>query len=161
LAKIGLSVTPKSVQQKLLSWQEHLDKEIIELKDEWKEGGNVKYQLIGDNWDKTILPSYRTSQDKTISLHLFHLFAIIDRISGDENVNPIKIERKLAAVDFIPSLEEQRQLKKDLSFLIASSLIQNIDILNQEFGKIYPTHLEHEFSHKAHIKASQVLHLIV
>lgn len=63
-----------------------------------------KNQIIGDNWDKTILPSYITSQDKTIALHLFYLFAIIDRISGDENVNPIKTERKLAAVDVIPSL---------------------------------------------------------
>lgn len=32
------------------------------------------------NWDKDILPSYRTSDRKTLSLHLFNMYAILDRV---------------------------------------------------------------------------------
>ena len=44
----------------------------------WK--GVKKYQLVGDHWDKDILPSYRTVDRKTESLHLFNLYAIVDRV---------------------------------------------------------------------------------
>ena len=82
----------------------------MELKNEWKKGGSEKYQLIGDNWDKTILTSYRTSENKK-SLHLFNMYAAIDRISGDQILNDVQPETKLTAVDFISSLQDQKQLK--------------------------------------------------
>ncbi|VDI19247.1 Hypothetical predicted protein [Mytilus galloprovincialis] len=78
LAKLGLTVNSRSVQNKLSSWEDFLDTDLVQLKEEWKEGVGVKYQMIGDNWDKNILPSYRTSQDKTLSLHLFQVIAVVD-----------------------------------------------------------------------------------
>lgn len=80
LSKIGICTSPCSIQNKLLSWEEHLDSEILSLKEKWTNGDKQKYQLIGDNWDKNIVPSYRTSQCKTLSLHLFHIIAVVDRI---------------------------------------------------------------------------------
>lgn len=42
------------------------------LQVKWTNGEEAtrKFQLVGDNWDKDILPSYRTTNRKTESLHL-------------------------------------------------------------------------------------------
>ena len=56
---------PNTIQDKLSSWQGDLDLELIKLRDMLSDEGpskSVKYQLVGDNWDKNILPSYRTSE---------------------------------------------------------------------------------------------------
>ena len=73
-------MSAKSINNKLSSWDNFLDSEVLEIKKTWSEGGTIKYQLIGDNWDKNIIPTYRTSQDKTISLHLFNMIVVHDRI---------------------------------------------------------------------------------
>lgn len=152
---MGLSVSPASVQKKLSSWEQYLDGEIIKLKESWSKGGDRKYQLIGDNWDKTILPSYRTTETKTLSLHLFNIYAVPDRIPK-EVTYPDQDNRKLTPVNFIPSIVEQQQLQKELTFLVASSLIENVSLLNKEFIKIYPAHLQHPYSDYAGVKTTQV-----
>ncbi|XP_071121775.1 uncharacterized protein [Mytilus edulis] len=154
LAKLGLTVNPRSVQNKLSSWEDFLDTDLVQLKEEWKEGVGVKYQMIGDNWDKNILPSYRTSQDKTLSLHLFQVIAVVDRIVP-ENKPVVEEEVQLNHADFIPSISEQEQLKKELSFLVATSVIQNIDQMKTEFESIFPSHLEHDYSDSSGIKTKQ------
>lgn len=79
LSKIGLSVHPTTLHRKLVNWQNILDSDILSARDSWANGGHSTYQIIGDNWDKDILPSYRTSDRKTLSLHLFNMYAILDR----------------------------------------------------------------------------------
>ena len=77
---------PDTIQDKLSSWQGDLDSELIKLRDVWLDEGestSVKYQLVGDNWDKNILPSYRTSDRKTQSLHLFNVIGVVDRVHED------------------------------------------------------------------------------
>lgn len=161
LAKLGMSVTPRSVQNKLSSWEGYLDTGIMEVKERWVKGERLKYQLVGDNWDKNILPSYRTTHNKTVSLHLFHVIAVIDRIVPKENES-IQQDNKLSPGGFIPSVTEQEMLKKELTFLIATSVIENLDQLKKQFGCIYPSHLEHEYSDFAGIKTKQVhMRLIV
>ncbi|XP_062609388.1 uncharacterized protein LOC134271151 [Saccostrea cucullata] len=61
LAKCGITVTSKSIHNKLASWKGDLDKSILKLKEDWEQGreGCLKYQIVGDNWDKKILPSFR------------------------------------------------------------------------------------------------------
>lgn len=80
LSKIGLSVHPTTLHRKLVNWQNILDSDILSARDSWANGGHSTYQIIGDNWDKDILPSYRTSDRKTLSLHLFNMYAIPDRV---------------------------------------------------------------------------------
>lgn len=80
LSKIGLSVHPRTLHRKLVNWQNILDSDILSARDSWANGGHSTYQIIGDNWDKDILPSYRTSDRKTLSLHLFNMYAILDRV---------------------------------------------------------------------------------
>lgn len=155
IAKLGLTVSPRSVQSKLASWEEFLDKEVIKLKDAWEQGekDTLKFQIVGDNWDKNIIPSYRTCQDKTISLHLFQVVAVVDRMVQEDSVVTLE-EKRLSVANFIPSLEEQRQLKEELSFLVAQSVIEHLDVLD-DYEKIFPQHLEHEYSHLAGEKTKQ------
>ena len=140
------------------SWKDELDTELLNLRDLWAMGGTKKYQLVGDNWDKNILPSYRTSDRKTLSLHLFNIYAIVDRVNPELQGSPPATTSigELSSSDFIPSLIEQRQLMKELTFLFATSVISNIPQINQEFKDIYPVHLDHPFSQYCGNKTTQV-----
>lgn len=80
LSGVGLSVHPKTIHRKLYTWQEMLDLKVKQMRESWAQGGSITYQLIGDNWDKNILPSYRTSDKGTLSLHLFNVIAVQDRV---------------------------------------------------------------------------------
>lgn len=55
-----------------------LDLKVKEMRESWAQDGSITYQLIEDNWDKNILPSYRTSYKGTLSLHLFNVIAVQD-----------------------------------------------------------------------------------
>lgn len=106
-----MSLSPKSIQTKLSSWENFLDSEILEIKNKGTDqvDGLTKYQLVGDNWDKNIIPSYRTTQNKTTSLHLFNIIAVVDRIipvtSTSESGDSVHI---LTPVNFLPSITEQK-----------------------------------------------------
>lgn len=77
LSKIGVCVLPETARKKLQSWQNNLDENLQEIKKKWIQGGSQTFQLIGDNWDKNIVPSYRTSQQATQSIHLFNVIGMI------------------------------------------------------------------------------------
>lgn len=97
------------------------------------------------NWDKDILPSYRTSDRKTLSLHLFNMYAILDRVvfppenyeGQTDNIEPAK---------FIPWVSEQEQLMQELCFVISTSIIENHPQMNELLKRVYPKHLEHTYS---------------
>jgi hypothetical protein len=148
------------LRRKLNSWDECLDEELLQYKNEWSQGRNKKYQLIGDNWDRNIIPSYRTSQDKTLSLHLFQIIGVIDRIDSMDCVDSQVLDiLELNPMDFIPSVADQDILLHELTFLVANAVIANIDQLNQAFGSFYPKHLEHKYSEFAGMKTDQVSHI--
>ncbi|XP_069109674.1 uncharacterized protein [Argopecten irradians] len=154
LAKIGLCVSSSSVRKKLVSWKDTLDEEVLKLRIEWENGGRNKYQLVGDNWDKNIVPSFRTSQQKTISLHLFNTIVVVDRVIPAERQSE-DTDTKIEVEKFVPSVEEQSLLMDELIFIVASSVIQNLSQMKTIYGKIYPKHLAHQFSDRAGEKTKQ------
>ncbi|WAQ95109.1 hypothetical protein MAR_007580, partial [Mya arenaria] len=115
ISTLGLCVRPETVQRKLQSWRGKLDEDVLSMKQNLENGGDQKYQLVGDNWDKDILPSYRTMDRKTESLHLFN--------------------RPFHVINYIPSVDEQKDLLKELVFLVATSVIQNIPQLSDVLGQ--------------------------
>ncbi|XP_052811007.1 uncharacterized protein LOC128238795 [Mya arenaria] len=156
LAKLGVCVFPETVRNKLQSWQSNLDEKLLEVKEKWCKGDSMTYQLVGDNWDKNIVPSYRTSKNSTQSIHLFNVIGVIDRIViKKEEGTPVRTVDSMTAVDFIPSEGDIDSLQKELTFLVARSVIQNIKQMEDLFGKIYPGHLEHIHSNEAGMKTSQ------
>lgn len=156
LSKIGLSVHPTTLHRKLVNWQNILDSDILSARDSWANGGHSTYQIIGDNWYKDILPSYRTSDRKTLSLHLFNMYAILDRVvfppenyeCQTDNIEPAKS---------IPSVSEQEQLMQELCFVISTSIIENHPQMNEHLKRVYPKHLEHTYSRYAGEKTTQVM----
>lgn len=158
LAKIGVTVLSDTLHNKLADWQEYLDNELIQIKQNWSQGGSVKFQIVGDNWDKNILPSYRTSQQNTLSLHLFNLIGVVDRVTPNidsaHEENLLNVQ-DLEAEKFIPSLQEQDILIKELTFLVSTALVQNIPKLKSILGSIYPEHFDHQYSDLAGIKTKQ------
>ncbi|CAC5407725.1 unnamed protein product [Mytilus coruscus] len=155
LSHIGLSVHPVTIHRKLAEWQKFLDKTILAIKEEWEKGGNQKYQLIGDNLDKNILPSYRTSDRKTVSLHLFNIFAIVDRVQPVSLVMEENLQSDLSVLDFLPSVEEQVKLKKELIFIISTSIINCHPQMKKIFQNIFPKHLEHRYTEYAAVRTKQ------
>lgn len=120
----------------------------------WTNGEEAtrKYQLVGDNWDKDILPSYRTTDRKTESLHLFQIYAIVDRYSTSNPKGSSGFEDNLT---FIPSLLEQEQLLKELTYIFASAIIRHVPQVTKNVKKIFPKHLDHKHSQFAGIKTTQ------
>ena len=157
MSKLGVCVVPKTARHKLQSWQNNLDEDLIEVKRNWTAGGHKTYQLIGDNWDKNIVPSYRTSQQKTQSIHLFQVIGVIDRIVFEKNDRtPSRDVESISAVDFVPSVDDTELLRDELTFLIARSVIENNEKMSNTFGNIYPDHLKHRYSDFAGKKTLQV-----
>lgn len=136
----------------MASWIGKLDKTFICLREKWAKG-QVKYQLVGDNWDNNIIPAFRTSQQKTLSLHLFIFVVEVDRIIPSITRIGNEGDRKTDAPGdkeiFIPSIEEQSILMDELVFLFATSVIQNVPQMKAEFFSIYEVHLHHWYTAQA------------
>lgn len=147
---------PRTLHNKLSEWQHQLDTKILALRESWDAGGN-KYQLVGDNWDKNILPSYRTSEQKTKSIHLFNVIAVVDRLNPKKSTcNTTSIKDHIEIADYIPSVAEQEILLEELTFVLASSVINNLPQFEKIFKGNYPKHLQHKYSHIAGVKTEQV-----
>lgn len=65
LSTLGLAVHPQTLHRKLATWESSLSEDLLQIKRAWENGGDTKYQLVGDNWDKNILPSYRYVEQHT------------------------------------------------------------------------------------------------
>ena len=91
-----------------------------------------------------------------MSLHLFNIYAILDRVTfAPENFE--RFHDQIDVATFIPSEEEQNQLSKELCFIISTSIIENHPQMNRVLKQAYPKHLEHQFSTFAGQKTTQVL----
>ncbi|XP_062586325.1 uncharacterized protein LOC134247949 [Saccostrea cucullata] len=155
LSNIGLCVHPKSIHRKLKTWKDLVDLKVKELRDSWVDSGNVKYQLVGDNWDKNVLPSYRTSDRGTLSYHLFNIIVVQDRVPSLPELQKTEERVLTQAGEFLPSVDDQKQLMKELTFLFSTSIIEHNPQLQRLFNSIYPTHLDHQYSHFSGIKTFQ------
>nr|XP_022311471.1 uncharacterized protein LOC111116766 [Crassostrea virginica] len=157
LSTLGLAVHPQTLHRKLATWESSLSEDLLQIKRAWENGGDTKYQLVGDNWDKNILPSYRTTEKGTLSLHLFNVYAIVDRVIPTPQPSDVGPQENfnLSLPTFIPSIDEQAILLKELTFQFASSLIKHHPQLRECFQNIYLIHLKHKYSQFAGLKTTQ------
>lgn len=147
------------------SWHGLLDSQLLEIKNDWAQGlPTPKYQLVGDNWDRNIVPSYRTTQQKTVSVHLFTVIGVIDRVVPqqvvDDYMNILDAD-DFDATDFIPKTGEQELLANELSFLVVNAVINNNEQMNSLLRSIYPDHYDHAYSHLAGLKTKQVNNIFI
>lgn len=117
--------------------------------------------VVGDNWDRNIVPSYHTTQQKTVSVHLFTVIGVIDRVVPqqvlDDYMYILDVD-DFDATDFIPNTGEQELLANELSFLVANAVINNNKQINSFLKSIYP---DHTYSHLAGLKTKQVNNIFI
>lgn len=102
---------------------------------------------------------YRTTERGTLSLHLFNVYAIVNRVIPASRSTDVSMHKQvdLSLLTFIPSIGEQDILLKELTFQFASSVIEHHPKLKVIFEHIYPIHLKNKYSQFAGIKTTQVL----
>lgn len=147
------------------SWHGLLDSQLLEIKNDRAQGlPTPKYQLVGDNWDRNIVPSYHTTQQKTVSVHLFTVIGVINRVLPQQVVDDymyILDVDDFDATDFIPNTGEQELLANELSFLVANAVINNNEQMNSLLRSIYPDHYDHAYSYLAGLKTKQVNNIFI
>lgn len=87
------------------------------------------------------------------------MYAIVDRVIPTPQPSDVGPQENfnLSLPTFIPSIDEQAILLKELTFQFASSLIKHHPKLRERFQNIYPIHLKHKYSQFAGLKTTQVL----
>lgn len=100
LAKLGLftSFYETLIMGNFPRWRNNWYQEELE----WRRRTDIPL----DAWDKNIIPTYRTSQIKTISLHLFNVIAVLDSLrvipSTSLEVDEMDEMGQMSAINYIP-----------------------------------------------------------
>jgi len=86
------------------------------------------------------------------------MYALVDQVLSQSVIHEstVKNYSDIDILRFIPSLQEQEQLLKELTFIFATSVTNNSSQLQHYFRKIYPEHPEHKYSQFAGLNTSQV-----
>jgi hypothetical protein len=90
------------------------------------------------------------------------VYAIVDRVNPPSQTHDVGLHEHidLSLLSFIPSIEDQKVLLKELTFQFASSVIKNHPQLRECFQHIYPIHLKHKYSQFAGLKTTQVFSIL-
>lgn len=83
------------------------------------------------------------------------MYAIVDRVIPTEHGCHSSAPHDIGVGTFIPSIDDQKNLMKELTFIFSTSVIENHPELQKIYGKIYPKHLEHKYSHCVGNKTKQ------
>jgi hypothetical protein len=112
------------------------------------------YILVGDNIDKTVSARHATMDHQSQSLHYFHCYAAMDRISFSQldNSRPISNVRNLPLSAFIPSMEDCDMLLKNYTVLLGREMVKMLPFF-EVFADCVPQHITHKFSHEMKCKS--------
>ena len=125
----------------------------------------VTYKIVGDNIDKNVSPKYMRAQKfRTVSHHMFHSFAVADRIDtsllNDELESLCLQSPETVAKSFLPSMEDDVVLKRNIQILISRILIKHFSFFELCFKDLVPHHIHHKF-HQEMSRKSEVVSIII
>lgn len=118
------------------------------------------YKITGDNIDKNVRPRYmRVKKFQTQSLHLFHSFAVADRIDTtlfpDVRHHMCLPSPEDLAKSLLPSKQDDEVIRQNFSILISRVLIEHMSSLGKSFKDIVASHIPHiydkEMSQKSEV----------
>ena len=108
---------------------------------EWKG-----FKIVGDNLDLTIHPRNQAMQNKTKSLHFFHLYEVQERINlsgfSDECVNIGPFAMNLHSL--LPSDEDKETLVTHFAVLMARILVKHVPAF-AVFSDVVPLYITHKY----------------
>ena len=160
MASLGVSVTPTTLRKRkvqLASLQRALISRFVtdntysvvqcNTTDHSNETVNMlpSYDILGDNVDLTVNPTYLTSDHQRKSLHWFLLLAVPKRVVMPSLSTDSPRPQSLLDVDngiFLPSSEDKNQLEDDFIYHIAFVLVKFLPFLNK-YRKCIPSSIPH------------------
>jgi L1 cell adhesion molecule like protein len=110
----------------------------------------LSYKITGDNLDLNVRPRFmRLKRYQTQSLHLFHSYAVKDRIdtSGMDDVNEHLClpSPEILVKSLLPTREDDDALRENIEVLIARTLVQHLNFFETSFKDIVPCHIPHSY----------------
>ncbi len=107
------------------------------------------YKLVFDNIDKSVKPRYMRSIVQTKSLHYVHMYCVKDRIdfSGLSQV-PKSIDVDDSLYSILPSDKDYNCLKQNFDFLIAKTIHGHVHFFGEDFKRLIPTHVPHQYTNQ-------------
>ena len=119
-------------------------------------------KIVRDNLDMNSKPCHMTSENKTRSLHCFHLFAVRDCIdfscfSSDPPTPPSST--CISTEHLLPSDAEHDQLFHNLTVLVSQILVDNIPHFKTTFKDVVIKHIPHKYSSEL-TKKSELAYLL-
>lgn len=104
------------------------------------------YKLVFDNIDKTVKPRYMRLESQTKSLHYVQLYAVKDRVnlSHLSQVPPVVSDIDLSLI--LPSGDDNKAIIDNIVILIARIMTKHIPYFSEDFSRLVPSHILHEYS---------------
>ncbi|XP_011679955.2 uncharacterized protein LOC105445739 [Strongylocentrotus purpuratus] len=161
----------KDYNAKVLEWKETIEKDVQKendlLKDPDGKSALLKhnaerhrgFMLNGDNVDFRISPRQMTIAQGTTDLHYFQFLAVKNRVADFSlsSDGPKRDVEKEPLSTFLPSVEDNADLREDWLHLIAQVIGKNIPPLCW-MSSVLPEHIPHPFM-KEMKKKSEVVNL--
>ena len=108
----------------------------------------VGYVLCGDNIDKNVKRRYQRFDQRTISLHYFHMYAAKNRVDlsqASDKGPTFSLSENAKAKSIMPSIEDDSQLKENITTLISRVLIDNMEFFKFCFSDVTCQHIKHKY----------------
>ena len=108
---------------------------------EWKG-----FKIVGDYLDFTIFPRNQTLVNQIKSLHLFHSYAVLDRVnlSGFTDTSPNNEQLEINFHSFLSTAEDVKTLVSHSAVLIARLLVKHVPGF-AIFSDVVPQHIHHPY----------------
>ncbi len=126
---------------------EHMEGEDLTI----ATSGWFGFKVVGDNLDKNTRPRHQTIENRTVSLHYFNSYAVLDRInlSGVCDKRPIldpKTVTTKTVAAFLPTREDHNSIVANFTVLVARRrLIEHMPALSA-FDQCVTKHITHKYS---------------
>ena len=120
------------------------------------------YILVGDNWDKNVRPRHMTMEHQTSSLHLFHAYAVLDRVDCTSlpDTAPTANLEELSPLSFLPSVEDCTQLRDDYITLVARTVVEKLPAF-KPFASCVEKHIPHQYTSQMKEESVVVRHSFI
>ncbi len=115
---------------------------------------NSGYKLVFDNIDKNVKPRYMRCDAQTQSLHYVQVYGVKDRIDYSSFTSEQKTEIEVFSI--LPNSEDYDAVKKIFTVLISRIMHKHLAFFGDDFKKLIPQHIRHEYSAEMSTKSEVV-----
>ncbi len=116
------------------------------------------YRIIGDNLDFYIRVRDLRLDHQNKSIHWFHLYALLDRISCLHlSDTPQKSLSSISNDVFLLAAKELGEIRKSMGILISRVLVKHMEVFDK-MSSLVTWHIQHEHSEEMAKKSVEVIY---